>query len=409
MDLGRVRFRRMGGNILKFAAVLFTLLPELCLGQIQLGKLSFAKANVLSLDQPTRLAVGLVSYSYLNHVGGIAFGSQAEGEQGMTFVALKRDARLKDGARLQVTVLARDGRKSTVTAPIFDWQLVPIARFAETDQDACFSLFGRVEDEEEQRLRLARGERLLSYHSAFKNTLLGLRLFQADILILRPDACDLPTLRGRYLLGKGEAPPNVPANQQAYRQVGAVMARFNVPFQSYVVSDHGQTVRFSIRGQQLSLTGVPYWYCWRRKMNDAQSLDDLQTMANQRGNETCQREFKRDVEVLGGPAAEAKWTDDFHRQRHSEIFDQVLTENLLQPMPEMSLAISTEVWRRRVNPAIYQALVTTMRYAALFRHFKQEAPEEYADFVRGLKNVATLPAIETPSVLVDPADRRRSR
>src|SRR4051794_8170662 len=97
-----------------------------------------------------------------------------------------------DGRRLWVHMWTRGGGVKTVMAPIYDWQLIPIARFPDGEQHACFTLFGKLKDGIETEARRDRGEKILNYHPAFEDTLLGLRLMQADIQILHPDACDLP-------------------------------------------------------------------------------------------------------------------------------------------------------------------------------------------------------------------------
>jgi hypothetical protein len=112
-----------------------------------------------------------------------------------------------DANRLWVTV---DGRESSTT--VYDWQLIPIAKFADSPYTSCVTLFGELDDRAEGRRLLANRDGVLNYHSAFVDTLIGLRLFQLDILIDEPYATDLPTLKGKYILGAGEVRPARNAN-----------------------------------------------------------------------------------------------------------------------------------------------------------------------------------------------------
>lgn len=381
---------------------LISFLPRIGLGQLQLGQITFPEAKAQPLDNPTQLAVGLQSHAYLSSVGGVAFGAIATNRTGQQVASLNYDARKPDGQRLKVIIESAGGRRLGAMAPIHDWQLIPIARFAATDQDACFTMFGRLLDAAEQELRQSQGQHILGYHQAFQNSLLGLRLYQADILILRPDACDLPKDGGQYLLGAGEQPPNLQINQIAFRRLQEGMNLAEGAFQSYVICDHEQEVVFAVHRGTLSLTGYPYWYCWRSKINDRQSLQQLQETANARANEGMNREFQKDQATLSAADLNQKWTGAFQQQRHHDIFDEVISANIIQPMPKLSAFVSTQVPRLNgVNPAVYQSLVTTMRYAALFRHFKQRDAIAYGEFVNSLAEVVVEPPIETPAVMAD--------
>lgn len=389
-------------NFLVLMVALLILLPQVGLSQLQLGPITFSKAKAQPLNNPAQLAMGLQSHAFLSSVGGVAFGGVAVNRKGDHVVSLRHDAAKPDGQRLRIEIESAGGRKITTTAAIYDWQLVPIARFAATDQDACFTMFGELVDPAEQAVRRSRGESILGYHPAFQDTLLGLRLLQADILIIRPDACDLPTYGGRYLLGLGEQPPNVPLNQAHFSRLQMAVDAARPAFRSYVICDHDQEVQFSVSRGRLSLTGFPQWYCWRSKIDDPIVLGQLQDQANDRANETFNAELARDRLALGPAELSQKWTAEFQRQRHGEVFDQVISANLVQQMPELSKLISSLVPQLNgVNPVVYQSLITTMRYAALFRHFKQQDATAYEQFVASLAGIETKPRVETPAVMHD--------
>jgi hypothetical protein len=378
---------------------------------LPLDSLAFAKALNSSGGS---LGDRLNSYSYVSGVGGVAFGAVAAGERGITVSGINYNPRLADGRRLQVTI-DRNGKPITVTAPIPDWQLLPIARLAASDHDACFTLFGKLSDAKEQADRLARGEHILGFHSALQDTLLGWRLMQADLLIIRPDACQLPSEGGRYPLGLGEERwlggprPNVEANSRAYRELQNIVQRSPQQFHSYVICDHLQQVTFGVKGKELSLDGYPYWYCWRRKIDDPAAFQALQDTANQRANDLLNAERQRDRDQLNAAEFQSKWAGDYAQQRFGKLFDEIISANVLQPLPELSRTISASVQRSNgVNPVVYASLVTTMRYAALLRHARQANPTDFAQFVKSLEGVRVSPPVETPTIMLPGPNEHRA-
>ncbi len=333
------------------------------------------------------LSAALQSASFLSSVGGVAFDGVATGERGLRVVALRYNAARPDGQRLEVTVQAEGSSPQAVTAAIYDWQLVPIARFADSQTFQCFTLFGRLQDQNDEQVRRARGEELLNYHSAFADTLLGLRLMQADLLIIRPDACDLPKENGSYYLGAGETAPDVRLNQKRLYtcQHGFGGSRFS----SYVICDHGQSVVFAARNGALELTGAPYWYCWRYKIDDRQKLREAQMAINREAEQIVRQQ----------PRNQGDTQEDLQR-RFDLLVDRLRTERLFEALPEYSRQVSAAVQAAEgVNPAVYRALANTMRYASFFRHAKKAQPEQWQAFVASLRGVRLDPAVHTPTAM----------
>lgn len=395
---------------------------DLC-GDSQLGELSFSssgsKARPIALEKslmmrtsarPTgntvdTMTASVNSYGFLGSVGGVAFGGVAEGEKGWSATDLHYDAARVDGNRLVVNLKGPAGAKR-MTLPVYDWAFVPIARFAATDDVACFTLFGQLDDAAEQSLRTQRGGRVLAYHSAFRDTLMGLRLMQSDLLIIDPSACDLPKERGRYFLGpreqlllKGGA-PDVARNQAAFRAVGTVLARAPAKFQSYVVCDAGQEVKFHVQGKDLVMTGDPSWYCWRSRISDQKTLQDLQRTAFNKAQDKWKPVWDRELNSLGSQAFERKWPQEKRQAELQSLVDQTISANVIQPMPELSDQVSAEVWKQDgVNPVVAQALRTTMRLSALFRHVRRADPKGYERFVESLRNVRASQDVATPDFM----------
>lgn len=59
--------------------------------------------------------------------------------------------------------------------PLFDWELIPIIRYADSEYKATVSSFGTTEDG-----KMDDENHLVAYHPSFVNTLVGLRLVQMD-------------------------------------------------------------------------------------------------------------------------------------------------------------------------------------------------------------------------------------
>lgn len=275
--------------------------------------------------------------------------------------------------------------------PIADWQLVPIAEFADSSHDACVTLFGSLQDEEQDRRMKEKGYQVVSYHPAFEHRLLGMRLMHLDILILTDVAAELFKEDGDYLLGTGEQQPNVQNNLKSWRSVSAWLANQKVKFTSYVVSDKNQAVTFAATGSQLRLTGDLYWDAWRRNQKfDPEAASRIAFLE-------FKEEFERDRNRLSAPLFNAKYTESYQRDRQQELFDKHSAAAII-PMAEYSKGLSRKIQSvGGVNPAVYEAGRTTMRYSAFFRYVKKANPNAWANFVRSLGGVQVA-RVDTPNL-----------
>lgn len=320
--------------------------------RLTLGPQGLVNARARSLRDPTTLTAGLRSYDWLTRVGGVAFDQTASPAKGLRFSSLTFDYRpeRKNGRRF---VLLLDGQE--VSAPIYDWQLIPIAKFADSQYNACFTLFGDLYDAARQGRVQASGGYVLGYHPAFENTLMGLRLLQLDSLIIHPFAHELIKGDKGYIRGAGEAPPNVEANKAGK----IAFERFFLPigssnflggsqqiFTSYVISDQGRRITFDVKKGSLSMTGQPSYYFW----------------ANQR---------------LARGNARA------------------------QPVDRLSTQVSRRTdLLRAINPAVWDTGVILMRYAAFFRYYKQNYQEHWRSFMTKINSAPPpIPRVTTPAIM----------
>lgn len=306
--------------------------------------------------------------NFMQGTGGVAFWGTASSADGAKVASLEYNPWADDGKRLEVRLAYPDGRKLLVTAPIYDWQLRPIAAYAQGPGQAAFTFAGKLSDimtstsdpearrlasvlgnpgsAEELESRFASREgRIAKYHPAFESTLLGLRLMEGDILVLYRDAGYLPA-------GPNGAPGE---STEPHADPQAGIAAFNSAdltafrrrwftdraFNGYIICDANRKVTFQTQDGSLSLNGSPYWYCW--KMSQA-----------------------------GDPMLQQQDSD------------------------RLNAAASTI---QRINPAVYDALRTTMQYADFFRTARADIGAQA--YQRFLTSLPAPRAVQTPTVVMD--------
>lgn len=375
------------------------LLSQIGLSELQLGDFSFAAPAAPHITRgPTMLRTAVRSRGFVRAIGGIAFDGVAVGKDGLSISALAYAANADDGSRLIVTVENPAGISTSAVADLPDWQLVPIAKFAASDNPSCMTLFGDLNNKFEQLLRKSRGQRILNYHEAFQDTLLGLRLMQADILIFEPNACDLPADNGIYLLGTGENPPDVPRNSAAFESIHTLQTllseRDGGPYTSYVICDVEQSTEFSVEDGNLVVSGQPYWHCWR------QDNERMREIIDQAVADVVQMMLE-DIQNNSAGAVNNPWTEEKMGVELGARVDELAGDDTIIHMDDYSRDLSLALQHLQINPEVYSALTHTMRYAAVFRNFRQKSPEAYAAFVASLDQVAYQP-ITTPTVLISP-------
>ena len=398
------------------------------IAEIQLGSLSFANPSAMTLPpahlampgeglpsapgMPPNMSRFLNSYAFVSGVGGVAFGTIAQARDDIAVKALTYDPEAADGTRLRVDVASRDTARRLVV-PAYDWEFIPAARFVHDNGFACFTYFGRLlnESDADRHRRAASGERVLNYHPAFVNTLMGLRIMQADILLLYPDACDLPKQDGKYVLGPNESSPDVDANrrrQAAMRQYMQYLP--GGPFRSYVICDYQRDVTFAVDGGRLRLSGTPIWFCWKDKVDSEAQRQRIHQSVQDNANRLLNAEFGADQQALGGTAAMAKYTDTYRRNRFEALYDKEMSDRMLQHMPDYSVRLTAKLASLDgINPAVFGALRNTMQLAAFFRHVRQNNATAYERLMDSLTDVPAGPSVETPTILYESGTRAPPR
>ena len=412
--------------------------------QEQLGPSRLVRFQAPALRNSTHLARGLRQARFLGQIGGVAFDAEAKPAEGfnVTNLSLSYDPNQPDGKRLRISF---DGRE--IAAPILDWRLIPTARFADSEFYSCVTLFGALNDADDGTKALWQGGQIINYHDEFVDTLIGLRLFQLDMLILDEIAADLPKRKNDgYVLGADEVKPDVELNRKGFSRFHAYLQQLQQQtgeeYRSYVIHDFGSDIRFGTSGNSLFLTGDPQYFFWKPSGYssdvEVKISQELRTAARKRQFSTRQwfisqlieraREFEKDYD------SEALFDDlpflyeegfidslrellalkaDLERkkylQRQPTAALRSLLINLRQTMEDekplslngMSRDVSSHLEMvRSINPAVWDTGVNVMRYAAFFRYCKRTSPQQWRSFITRIRQVREISdPVTTPTVI----------
>ncbi len=400
--------------------LLLFIIPSLSIAGLQLAGFTFAYTPAKALNNLMHLSKGRSSFGFVSGVGGVAFGGIAKPKGNLEVIGLKYDRQRVDGERLLVTVRNGAGEKNTVVAPVADWVMIPIARFANEDQHAIFTLFGELVNEERNYEWLKKGAKIMNYHPAIENTLLGLRLFQADILAFHPASINLPKSDNNgYLLGTGEYNPNPTKNLIAKKSIDDTYREGRV--HSYVINDYEQDIVFDIKSrqnksEQLMLNGYPLWDCWKlNKKLDEITMEYLQQYLSNYTTEMVS-EIKSTAE---GMAANGIMITE---ETLKPVFEKIQIKYAERAMEDTAglnafvdnngHLVNMDSFSRELsdlmrsleggNPEVYRALTTAMRYSAFFRYVKEQDKTRYSNFVASIADVSIWPTVRTPTVMIPP-------
>jgi hypothetical protein len=328
----------------------------------ELGTLKLMTSESSSGPLRERMSKGSLSkYSFVGKVGGIAFAAKAEAGPELVgkSLYLDYDKNKPDGERVRLFV-----EKEEYIVPVPDWIIVPVARYAESEFNAVVSLFGPKQTQEDYDV---------VYHQAFENTLLGLRLLQADTLLSNlNETWQLPRQKGQVVLGRGEVKPTH-FNRIAAERILRTMTQAS--FQAWILTDEKETVGVSLDKGQVHVTGTPYYYFWTSN----------------------QVEYNQTIELYKRRAAEALARNDIHKHNlivtTANNFEPVISEAevLTRGMRENTQALYS------FNPAVFGAAIATMRYAAFFRYIKAQNIVSWNTFMEKITGVAVEPKVETPT------------
>ena len=381
------------------------------------------------------------SGSFAGGVGGISFEKTAILENGLLIknLDISYNNSLSDGNRLELII-----NQNPIQIELFDWQLIPIAKYANSNHTACFTYFGQLEDKMLEETILKYDGHILNYHPDFSNTLLGWRLADMDMLLIYNFTTDLPKTNKEYILGAGESiPDTILNNNSAYyysQYLNSIINELGYSYQSYIISDFSRDIKMSLKNDSLKLSGFPYYYCWRLRKdllgfdrkavmdsvkNNYQNILNQQKLNNNDFDEqglyidslvSLSIQYKQSYPIWKSGLFIDLVNLDSIREKRSLInnytpssllgfllnistemyaFEAVLLKEFSDKMsarPEMIEAC---------NPAVWNATVNTMRYSAFFRYIKTNFPLEWNKFYNQISKLKPLPEVVTPTVIYD--------
>lgn len=351
--------------------------------------------------------IGTFSHAYLGKVGGVSFEEIIRSDKNISIRYISSNDDLN---RLEIIV---DGEK--IYPEIANWQLIPIANFSNTDNTAAVSLFG-------YSLGL---ENRIVYHEAFQNTLLGLRLFQSDIILLDVDEYhQLPTYEdNQVILGKGEN-ANFETNKKDIDSISSFLRLYNDYFtsdyDSYMLTDKDRTVSLNdtLTKTTFFKSQKPYYYFWKEKnykiwnKNAKKKIDSL--------NQIYEDKFK----ILSLKNKYPKFENDtlFNEYEYKQLllseYQNILEyyeyeiNDILYSLDDKKIAIQakdiTEYMEttyysilERINPLVFRAVENTMTFSALFKYVKETNPSNWTAFIKSIEDIEVLPKINTPTDYYD--------
>jgi hypothetical protein len=321
---------------------------------------------------------------------------------------------------------------------LYDWQLAPIARYADSPWPSCLTLTGGLNDKNlEQKLLDASGI-IVNYHPAFENTLLGLRLFHMYNLVMYNHSILLPKLGQSYLLGKGEPSLDVEANKKGFISFAGFFQKLNkemnqIP-RSFVITDFSGILSFSVQDHVLRINGTPYFFFWRYQSdqpdyNPGAVGDALREEINRQKTRNPlfnerpwltssilklagEYQDKYSFPLRGSAEELVKLQSDGEKQALLERLEPEELFNLFVAIKERMEAYSASHLERysqeisnkpdllrSINPLVWDAALNTMRYAAFFRYCKKNFPDQWKTFMEKIKDMTPEPRVEPPTVM----------
>jgi hypothetical protein len=409
-------------------------------------KNSVFRADALPLKESVPMDEGITNSRFVNGVGGVSFDQMAVPGKDLNISSIKLNYNAKafDGQRLELFVNGR-----SVKAELPDWQLIPIARYTASPYYSCVTLFGNLENKTIQKQVTDKKGRIINYHPAFDNTLLGIRLLYMDMLLGYNFTSTLPeSSKGGYILGEGESAPDIDANQNGAFYLSQYVIKqqnkYMLTFRSYIISDYSRTIDFNIKNDTIVLTGFPYYFCW--KFNSDDKDYDINKLARQLSSDY--NKIILDLSKAAGGNTPRQWLIDKmisvskRYEGNYSFYSEGTFVDLLklksvdekkkflekyEPGSLFDMIIKTEAYMDRdsvvylkglsddissgpelfnaANPAVWKATVNTMRYAAFFRYIKNNFPDAWIDFVSQLSGIIPEPVVYSPTIMYDTADK----
>jgi len=346
-------------------------------------------------------------YYFHASIGGISFQAVASPAENLKNETVSLD--FIDN-RLEVQI----GTK-TFSPDLPVWQLVPIAYFVDSPYTVAVSESGDTIDNKEAQCR---------FHPAFLDNLLGLRLFQADLLNLTDILWDLPIDEQRnYILAPSEQPFTPVRDSTLHRTIYEKLATDD-PFTSFVLTDKDANIVFDIDESGIKFSGNPY-YLFTKTMLDTANIRKLREQAL-----NCYDDIETYAKVLlkedYSPALDPrthledllKALDNIKQKATFNPFSMYTIKNAVSKLDSLSNLTDAQIgiqfqvvddytesfksyWSllKKFNPLVYSAVENTSQWSAFFRYVRDKNSDNWVQFFRKVANSNRMdaPVVQTPT------------
>lgn len=382
------------------------------LGQESWSFGTYQKAFVTTASSPPlRIKMysktSLASGKFVARVGGVAFNAVARPNSSIKNLPIDYQyvKTNPDGQRLKVII------GNTVTYPYLpDWQLIPIVKYTNSKYNSCVSLFGPETD----TLSFD-----IVYHSAFKNTLLGVRLLQADMALMDlPSHAQLPKFESEIIYGRGEGLNDT----NWYAPASEIQNILDLDiYQSWVLTDDEQDVVFNIKDDKLTFSGYPYYHFWRMDYRETQLLQErYEKEVEKYNNEVSSLEqiiVKHDKLVELYNSGYHSYEGDIEELKRDYSSKEKYVLQLGSSIEKIENTLANYDYKannvnlvtnglknkfylyQKYNPDLYASVKNVAHYSAFFRFLKKENYSKWASFYKSCANRAVYPKVKTPTLL----------
>ncbi|MDR0506129.1 MAG: hypothetical protein LBH32_04860 [Dysgonamonadaceae bacterium] len=295
------------------------------------------------------------------------------------------------------------------------WQLIPIVQFANSPYQSAYTPLGEVK----------KGEPRYKYHFAFLDNLLGLRLFQADLLNIPDVLWDIPrNEKGEYIMAESEMYYAPHKNQNISAIIYNTLDLQEKQFIRYILTDRNIDMLFGIEGNDLKFYGDPY-YCFLQTEIDTMAVNRLrnEAEAHYKSIEENAMAFLKGkyVSKLNPRTNMAGLLKVLEANKSNEFFNPYnmhFIKNSLDKLEELNQLADEEMdlnrrnleelsnsfrehWNllKQYNPLVYTAIENISHWSAFFRYIRLTNPENWNSFVQKLENVKITgaPIVKTPT------------
>ena len=345
-------------------------------------------------------------YTYHTEVGGISFQAVASPAEHLKNENISLD--YIDG-RLIIKIGTQ-----IIHSGLPFWQLAPIVHFTNSPYTVAVTQSGDTTGNQGAKCR---------FHPAFLDNLLGLRLFQADLLNMTDILWDLPIDSQRhYILASSEREFTPVMDSSLHRTIYNQL--INGGFTSFVLTDKDVNYVFESDESGLKLSGQPYYYFTKTELN----MDNIQKLRTQLLK--CYEDIETYAKIIlkdnYSPALNPRYhlsdlVKVLNEHKEEKIFNpysmHYLTNALnmldsLNNLTDEEIGIKFQVlndysdsfkpfWEllKKYNPLVYTAVENTAQWSAFFRYVRKQNPENWSLFVKKIETEGKpdAPFVQTPT------------